>query len=160
MCQSIALDPRFAGAYTGNTPLAKPEDYGSRGDPAGGLSCGSLAEGIEEHNTRQGRRSEVAWGRSFAEVFDESYADRPIRKATEAQRRLWLLGAEGIQTHKSTGAVWFQGNEFWDVWLQDHADARVIIRFDPAAFWDGVHVYSADWRVSRPCAGASEGRVL
>lgn len=142
MCQSIAKDPRLAGAYTGNTPLAKPENYGSRAVPLEAFLT-VVAEGIEEHNTRQGRRSEVAWGRSFAEVFDESYAARPIRKATDAQRRLWLLGAEGIKTHKSTGAVWFQGNEFWDVWLQDHADTRVVIRFDPANFWDGVHIYSA-----------------
>ena len=62
-----------------------------------------LAEGIEEHNTRQGRRSEVAWGRSFAEVFEESYAIAPIRKATEAQRRLWLMGAERLSADKGLG---------------------------------------------------------
>ncbi|WIA55483.1 transposase domain-containing protein [Sphingobium sp. WTD-1] len=29
-CDAIAKHPAFDGAYTGNTPLAKPEDYGSR----------------------------------------------------------------------------------------------------------------------------------
>ena len=143
MCSSIAKDPRFAGAYTGNRPDAKPENYGSKAiDLETFLAV--LGEGIEEHNTRQGRRSEVAWGRSCAEVFDESYAVAPIKKATEAQRRLWLLGAENIRADKHTGAVWFQGNEFWTDWMHQVAGQRVVIRFDPAAFWDGIHVYSAD----------------
>lgn len=143
LCQSIAKDPRFAGAYTGNRPDAKPENYGSKAVDLEAF-LGVVAEGIEEHNTRQGRRSEVAWGRSFAEVFEESFATAPIRRATEAQRRLWLMGAEGLRAHTQTGAVWFQGNEFWAEWMQPLAGQRVIIRFDPAAFWDGVHVYSAD----------------
>jgi hypothetical protein len=142
MCKSIALDPRFAGAYTGNTPLAKPEDYGSRAIPIDEFER-VLAEGIEEHNTRVGRRSEVAWGRSFAQVFDEAYATAPIRKATAAQRRLWLLGAEGVRAEK-TGAIWYQRNEFYADWLHDHAGERLIIRFDLAAFHDGLHVYSSD----------------
>jgi putative transposase len=143
MCSAISKDPRFAGAYTGNRPDAKPANYGSKAiDLEQFLTV--LAEGIEEHNTRQGRRSEVAWGRSFAEVFDESYAQNPVRKATEAQQRLWLLGAEGITAHSSTGAVWFKGNEFWSEWMQSLAGRRVVIRFDPVNFWDGVHVYAAD----------------
>ena len=143
MCSSISKDPRFAGAYTGNRPDAKPENYGSTAiDLDRFLTV--LAEGIEEHNTRQGRRSEVAWGRSFAEVFDESYGAAPVRKATEAQRRLWLLGAEGLRADSKTGAVWFQGNEFWQPWMGEIAGSRVIARFDPAAFWDGLHIYGAD----------------
>lgn len=98
LCQTISKDPRFAGAWTGNRPDAKPENYGSKAIPLEQFLA-VVAEGIEEHNTRQGRRSEVAWGRSFAEVFDESYANRGagVRKATEAQKRLWLLGVEGIR---------------------------------------------------------------
>ncbi|WP_286173736.1 transposase domain-containing protein [Rhodobacter sp. NTK016B] len=71
MCDAIAKDPRFDGAWTGNKPEAKPEDYGSRAVPFEDF-LRVVAEGIEEHNLRQGRRSEVAWGRSFAEVFAES----------------------------------------------------------------------------------------
>lgn len=143
MCSSIAKDPRLAGAYTGNKVDAKPENYGSRAIPLADF-LGVLAEGIEEHNTRQGRRSEVAWGRSFAEVFNESYATAKISKATEAQRRLWLLGAEGLRADKTSGRIKFQGNEFWADWMHEIAGERVIIRFDPADLWGGVHVYSAD----------------
>jgi len=140
MCDNIAKDPRFAGAYTGNRPEAKPEDYGSRAIDLEDF-VRVVAEGIEEHNTRVGRRSEVAYGRSFAEVFDTSYAEAPIRKATEAQRRFWLLGAEGLRADTRTGHVAFQGNRYWAAWMNDIAGQRVVVRFDPADLWAGLHVY-------------------
>jgi putative transposase len=143
MCQSIAKDPRLAGAYTGNTVMAKPENYGSRAVALEEF-LKVVSEGIEEHNARENRRSEVAFGRSFNAVFDESYAAAPIRKATEAQRRLWLLGAEGLRADSKTGMVRFQGNEFWEPWLTEFAGARVVIRFDPADLWSGIHVYAQD----------------
>ena len=143
MCQSIAKDPRLAGAYTGNTVMAKPENYGSRAvDLEEFLKV--VSEGIEEHNARENRRSEVAFGRSFNAVFDESYATAPIRKATESQRRLWLLGAEGLRADAKSGMVRFQGNEFWEPWLTEFAGHRVVIRFDPADLWSGVHIYAQD----------------
>jgi putative transposase len=143
MCDAIAKDPRFDGAWTGNRPNAKPEDYGSRAiDLAEFVRV--LAEGIEEHNTRSNRRSEVAFGRSFAEVFDESYGSAPIRRATEAQRRLWLMGAEGVRLNTKTGEVAFQNNRYWAEWMQDHAGTRVVARFDAADLWAGLHLYAQD----------------
>jgi len=143
MCQAIAKDPRLAGAYTGNTIDAKPENYGSRAVELEEF-LKVVAEGIEEHNARENRRSEVAFGRSFNAVFDESYASAPIRKATEAQRRLWLLGAEGLRADAKSGMIRFQGNEFWEPWLNEFAGHRVVIRFDPADLWSGIHVYAQD----------------
>lgn len=143
MAQSIARDVRFDGAYTGNKPTAKPEDYGRRAVPLETFMA-VLAERIAEHNTRQNRRSPVAYKRSFAEVFAESYATAPIRKATAAQRRLWLLGSDGQRADSKTGAINFQGNRYWADWMLDIARQRVIIRFDLADFRAGLHVYSQD----------------
>lgn len=143
MCHSIAQDPRFEGAYTGNSVDAQPENYGNRAIPMEDF-LRIVGEGIEEHNTRQGRRSEVAYMRSFAEVFDEAYAKAPIKKATAAQRRLWLLAAESIRADRNTGAVWLGDNEFWDDWMHEITGQRVIARVDPANFWDGAHIYTAD----------------
>lgn len=141
LCDRVAKHPRFAGAYTGNRPDAKPENYGDRAVPLNEF-LSVLAEEIEAHNMRPNRRTEVAWGRSFAEVFDESYAKAPIRKATEAQRRLWLMGAEGLRPHPNTGAISFMGNEYWADWLFDHRRSKVVARFDRAALWDGLHIYA------------------
>ncbi|MCU9850380.1 Mu transposase C-terminal domain-containing protein [Defluviimonas sp. WL0024] len=143
MCDAISKDPRFDGAWTGNRPDAKPEDYGSRAIELEDFLA-VVAEGIEEHNTRQGRRSEVAFGRSFAEVFDASYATAPIRKATEAQRRFWLMGAEGLKGATGSGQITFSGNKYWAPWMSEIAGEQVIARFDLADLWAGLHVYSAD----------------
>ena len=144
LCDSIAKDPRFDGAWTGNRPDAKPEDYGSRAVPLEQF-LRVVAEGIEEHNTRQGRRSEVAHGRSFADVFDEAYARVPIRRATQEQRRLWLLGAEGVRAQARSGLIRFLDNEYWAPWMGEIAGEPVVIRFDPADLWDaGLHVYDAE----------------
>ncbi|MCW1934094.1 transposase domain-containing protein [Pararhodobacter zhoushanensis] len=143
MCDAIAKDPRFAGAWTGNKPEAKPENYASKAVPFDDF-LRVVSEGIEEHNLRQGRRSEIAWGRSFAEVFAESYETSAIRKATEAQRRFWLMGAKGLRVHKTTAKITFMGNEYWSEWLHGHAGERVIVRFDPADLHGGIHVYGFD----------------
>jgi hypothetical protein len=153
MCDAIAKDPRFDGAWTGNKPDAKPEDYGSRAVPFEDFLA-VVAEGIEEHNLRQGRRSEVAYGRSFAEVFAESYERAPIRKATEAQRRLWLLGAEGLRADSRTGTVRLMGNEYWSDWMHEVAGQKIVARFDPADLHAGIHVYASDNRY----LGAAECR--
>lgn len=145
MCDNIAKDPRFAGAWTGNRPDAQPENYASKAVPFEDF-LRVVAEGIEEHNLRQGRRSEVAWGRSFAEVFAESYEKAPIRKATEAQRRLWLMGAKGLTVNKVNAKITFLGNEYWSPWLHEHAGKRMVVRFDPADLHAGVHIYSFDNR--------------
>jgi len=143
LCDRVAKHPAFEGAYTGNSPDAKPENYGNAAIPLDVFEA-ILAEEIAFHNARPDRRSEVAYGRSFDDVFNESYATAPIRKATAEQRRLWLMGAEGIKTNSRTGQINFMRNRYYDPWLSDHAGERVVIRFDRDDLHAGIHVYSAD----------------
>ncbi|WP_322895209.1 transposase domain-containing protein [Yoonia sp. 67] len=142
MCDRVAKHPAFAGAYTGNSPDAKPENYGNAAVPLAVFQK-ILDEEIKDHNERGDRRSEVAYGRSFADVFRESYANAPIRKATAAQRRLWLMGAEGIRANSTTGQINFMGNRYWADWMADIAGQKVVARFDRQALWDGIHIYSS-----------------
>lgn len=141
MCDDIARDPRFAGAWVGNRPDAKPENYASKAIPLDKF-LEVVADGIRRHNARTGRRSEVAAGRSLNEAFDASYATAPIRKATEAQRRMWLMGAEGLKADARTGLIRFHHNEFYADWMSAHAGERVVVRFDPENLWHGVHIYT------------------
>ncbi|MDX8354326.1 transposase domain-containing protein [Cognatiyoonia sp. IB215182] len=141
MCDRIAKHPAFAGAYTGNRPDAQPENYGEKAIPLD-LFKTILDEEIAAHNARPDRRSEVAYGRSFQSVFEESYAQAPIRKATAEQRRLWLMGAEGIRTNSTTGQINFMGNRYWADWMSEITGQKVVVRFDRQALWEGVHVYS------------------
>ncbi|ALF02134.1 transposase domain-containing protein [Salipiger abyssi] len=137
----IALDPRFAGAYVGKRPDAKPEDYGSRAIPLEDF-LRVLDEGIRDHNARQGRLTDTAKGRSFDDTFAESYASAPIRKATPEQHRLWLMGQEVRKLHRTHGELTLHRNKYWADWMNEHAGEKVVARFDPENLHAGVYIYS------------------
>ena len=142
--QGLAKHPRFAGAYVGNKPDAKPENYGSAAVPLD-VFLATLAEGIAEHNARLGRRTAVCAGRlSFEQAFAVSYARAPITKATAEQRRLWLLAAEAIRVDPRDGAITLEGNRFWAEELVSYRGQRVTVRFDPQALQEPLHVYRSD----------------
>ncbi|WP_282094343.1 transposase domain-containing protein [Epibacterium ulvae] len=140
---SIAKDPRFHGAYVGNRPDAKPENYGNRAVPIEDF-LRVLAERVIEHNARTGRKSETAKGRSFDETFAESYANAPVKKATEEQRRLWLMGQEVRSLHRENGQLKLFDNVYHCDWMSQEAGRRVVARFNPDDFFHGVYLYAVE----------------
>jgi putative transposase len=140
-CDAIAKHPAFEGAYTGNSPLAKPENYGSRAvDLAVFMQV--WRAGIAAHNRRTGRRTEMAGGRgSFDEVFAASYATSPIGKATDEQLRMALLAADQVSADRQNGSVTIAGNRYWTIELSQLAGQKVTVRFDPEDLTKPVHVY-------------------
>jgi putative transposase len=139
----VAKHPRFAGAYTGNDPLAKPENYGSKAVPLA-VFLEVLEQEIAAHNARTGRRAAVCAGRSFDATFAASYATSPIRKATVEQRRLWLLAAEAISVGRVDGAIQLLDNRYWSEFLLQHRGQKVTVRFDPQRLHGDLQVYRLD----------------
>jgi len=143
-CDHLAKHPAFSGAYTGNTPLAKPENYRSTAVPLD-LFLKVVEAGFAAHNARKGRRTEMGAGvRSLDEVFAESYAVAPIGKATPDQLRLALLTAEDRPTDRKSGAVTLYGNRYWSEELSLVAGDRVTVRCDPDDLHAPIHVYTRD----------------
>lgn len=140
MCDGIARHPAMAGAYTGNRPDAKPENYGSRAIAFDAFRA-HVAAGIAAHNAQLGRRTEMANGRSFDAVFAESYAIAPIGKATQEQLRLALLAGEKRRVQSDTSQIEMFGNRYWTGELNRHAGQFVTVRFDPDHLHQPVHVY-------------------
>lgn len=140
---NVAKDPRFAGAYVGKNPMAKPENYGERAVPIETFLA-VLAERIAKHNAREGRTTKAANGRSFDQTFAESYARAPIQRATEEQRRLWMFGQHNGELSKRTGALKFQGNEYHSEWMSQLPGKSVVARFDPEDLHAGLHIYAVD----------------
>jgi hypothetical protein len=113
-----------------------------------------IAREVAAMNARIGRRGAIHNGRSWDEVFNESYARIVVRKATEEQRRLWLLCTEPTKVHRNATIVLDAGrmvgehraNRYWSRELGDHIGRLVAARFDPAKLHEGVHVYTADGR--------------
>jgi len=145
MCEQIAKHPKCAGAYTGNSPTAKPENYGSRAVPLADFEALVKAE-IARHNAKTGRRAATCSGRSFEQTFRESFEapDTLIRRATAEQRRLFLLGAEGVTSLKPTGEVKLGENRYWAEPLGELAGRRVTVRFDPQNLHLPVAIYRPD----------------
>ncbi len=154
----LAKHPAFAGAYVGNNPLAKPENYGSKAIPLDKFL--RVVDGaITEWNARAGRRSKVAQGRSFDQVFTESYERSAslIRRPTPEQRRLWLMAAEGVSVNRVDGCLKLFGNRFWAPFLHEEIGHKLIVRFDPEAVQQDLHVYRLDgaYLGAAPCVEAA-----
>lgn len=143
-CEYVSKHPAFKGAYTGNKPTAKPEDYGTRAVPLADF-LRVLEQEVRAHNARTGRRSEVCAGRSSFDVaFAESYAKGPVRKATVEQQRLWLLTAEQVIANRETGAIKLFDNVYHCDALVAYRGQPLVVRFDPDRLHNPIHVYTAD----------------
>jgi len=140
LCDTIAKHPALAGAYTGNKPDAKPENYGERAIELAVFNQ-VVARGIALHNSRPDRRTEIARGRSFDEVFNLSYAAAPIGKANAEQQRMALLTAEQVSTDRHSGAVTLFENRYWSPEMSQIAGRKVTVRFDPDDLTLPVHIY-------------------
>jgi putative transposase len=145
LAQDAAKHPAFAGAYTGNSPTAKPDNYGKSAVPLDEF-LRVISEEIAEHNARAGRRSPICAGRSFDETFAASYAVSPIQRASAEQRRLWLLAAEAVRPRAQDGAIHLYGNRYWAEFLHAQRGSQVVARFDPDALAEAMHIYAADGR--------------
>lgn len=143
LCDTIAKHPAMEGAYTGNNPTAKPENYGSRAIGWDEFRA-HVENGIAAHNARTGRRGRNYAGRSFDQVFAESYAAAPIGKASPEQLRMALLAADQKTVNRQTGEIELYGNRYWSPECGRHAGERVTVRFDPENLHEEVHLYAQD----------------
>lgn len=139
--QKIDTHPKFGNRGTKDNPLPIEE------------FMEVLQAEIARHNAEPGRRTPVCQGRSFREVFEESYranADKIVRPTAEQIRRC-LLAAEKVRAHSESGAVALgKGphgeNLYWSEKLMRHAGQHLVVRFDPDDLTKAVHVYTLDGR--------------
>jgi transposase InsO family protein len=145
LCDHGAKHPAFGGAYTGNKPDAKPENYG---DKAVDLALFERVAGqvMAAHNARLGRRTETARGQSFDQVFATSYATAPIRKASPEHLRMALLALDQVTADRASGAISLYENRYWTAELGALAGQKVTVRFDPDDLAADIHVYDAAGR--------------
>ncbi len=141
----IAKHPACEGAYTGNRVDRKPHNYGSRALPWAEFSV-LVDEMIAEYNAYQGRQTEMAKGRSFDQVFFESYGASAIAKATPEQLRMALLEARKHRADAKTGEIRMFGNRYHCAALYGLAGQDVTIRFDPDNLHKSVFVYDLQGR--------------
>lgn len=145
LCEEIAKHPGNAGAYTGNNPNAKPENYGSRAvawDDFEALVAGEIAR----HNAKPGRAAANCRGRSFAETYRAAAETAIIRRAGREQLRLFMLASDFIRCREPSGEVHLGGNRYWAEPMVELAGKKVVARFDPQDLHAGISIYSVDGR--------------
>ncbi|PWG62822.1 transposase domain-containing protein [Spiribacter halobius] len=144
----------LSGAYTGPDVTAKPENYGERAIEWETFVA-VLRQAIRAWNAREGRETEICAGQlSFDAAFRDSYQRNAekIRRATEAQRRMWLLAAESVTVQKdATVALRISKgphgrNRYSCDALIEYAGRKVVVRFDPDHLHEEVHAYQPDGR--------------
>ncbi|MGV8939063.1 MAG: transposase domain-containing protein [Allorhizobium sp.] len=147
LAENISKHPAMAGCYTGRSTQHKPENYGKRAVPLAELEK-HVAECIEEHNARVGRRTETAKGQSFDQVFATSMADASnlVRFASPSQRSLWMLTAETVSARKPDGAVHMFENRYWHRDLNQWLGRKITVRFDPSNLHGSVKIYDPQGR--------------
>lgn len=152
LATNLAKDIRFAGAYVGHRPDAKPENFGSAAVDYD-LFLTVLDEKIAEHNARLGRSSPTCQGRSFDATFAESYATAGVIRVTEEQRRLWLMGQEERVLARPHGRLKLFDNHYAAPWMAEYAGERIVARFDPEDLHAGVYLYTlaGDFLGHAPC---------
>lgn len=145
LADRIARHPACAGAYTGNSPVNKPANYGRRAVPWAEFEQ-IVAQGVADHNARLGRRTESARGRSFDQTFAESYAAATIKKAGPEHLRMALLAAEQKRVNRRTGEIELYGNRYWAAECGRYLGELVTVRFHPDNLHREVHLYGKDGR--------------
>ncbi|MEL6586792.1 MAG: transposase domain-containing protein [Pseudomonadota bacterium] len=142
LSEDVAKDPRFAGAYVGRGPDAKPENYGQLAVDLDEFVA-VLEQGVEAHNARAGRTSPTCNGRSFDETFASSYQADGVTKASPEQLRTCLMAFQELTPHSDHGRIRFQGNHYYSPFLFNHAGKKVVARFDPENLHAGLEIYTA-----------------
>lgn len=142
----IAHDPACEGAYTGNSPMNKPHNYGAKVLDWATFSALVNAR-IAEYNAKQGRRTEMARGRSFDEAYAASIAQHPVQRATEAQVAMALLEARSHKTDRKTGEIRILGNRYHHPALYERNGQDVTVRFDPDNLHAPIYVYETNGRL-------------
>jgi putative transposase len=140
--RDIARLPEFEGAYLGNSVANKPHNHGEKAVPLTTFLA-VLEREIASHNARQGRQGGVCRGRSFDDVWAESYASVPIRKANATQRRMFLLAAESVKVRQDA-TIHLLGNRYHDPQMVNLIGANLVVRFDPDHLHAPVHLYRLD----------------
>lgn len=139
--------PELNGAWAGNAPGVKPNEY--KPEPVELDTFLDVVDAeIDAYNRRGGRQGADARGRSYAETFEQSYATAVVARPTAEQLRFCMLASEGVRCAKKDASIRLVtgGNRYWHEALAPYAGEKLSVRFDPQRLHDEVHVYTLEGR--------------
>jgi len=113
-----------------------------------------LAEEVARLNAQEGRRSRVCGGiLSFDQAWEKSFGNSLQRRASEAQRRLFLLMPEVVTVNRQNSVIALQvgrgpqgQHRYWCEALARFRGEKVVAYYDPDNLAAEVAIYSLDGR--------------
>lgn len=152
LANHIDTHPLLAGAYTGRSPVDRPETHRMRAVPWETF-LQVVGRCVIEHNARSGRLTEAAAGRSFDEVWAEEIGETVVRRLAPSQAAILLLAVEstaidrsGCFRLKAGRGAGLPANRYHHPDLVDRAGDLVVVRFDPSDLHGTVHVFDGAGR--------------
>lgn len=149
LASSISKHPICEGAYTGPNPDAKPENYGTKALEWDAMQALCKAQ-IDEHNARVGRKGGTANGRSFDQVFAESYAKTTPLYLSDSQKRQLLLQSQPVTVSRTEMSVMLHRNKYWSTELLAWMGKRIVLRVDPDNLQQGAYAYTETGKFIAP----------
>lgn len=144
IAERVCKRSEFQGAYCGNRPDAKPEEFDSKNAVPIEQFKAALAAEILDYN-RRAHRGNAMNGRSPLEIYEELLPLTAIRRPSSQQLRLCLLAAETVKPDKKDGAFNVLGNRYWIERCADLDTSRTyVVRFDPEDASQAVSVYDGE----------------
>jgi hypothetical protein len=140
----------FRGAYCGNTPDARPEEWVASTLVGIERLEAVIDQAIKDYNEELGHRGQGMDGKSPHLVYiEQSRAPGlAVRQITAAQERLCAYSAEGITINKKNGGFVLQGAEYWS---EGSAKLRpgkgYYALYNPGNLADTVYVYRGEKRL-------------
>jgi putative transposase len=102
----------FEGAYCGNKPDAKPENFSEKNAVPLAVFLRRLEETFADYNAR-GHRGNSMHGKSPDQVYESLLQTAVIRQATEAQLKFCFLAGESVSLDPNNGSFKILGNRYW-----------------------------------------------
>lgn len=137
----MARRKEFEGAYCGNRPDARPENFSVRNAVPLSEFLRLVEETFQYVNTRA-HRGNAMQGKSPQQVYDELLPTTVVRHVLENQLRYCLLAAEPVRLHRENGSFEVLKNRYWSEGCS--ALARVSgysVRYDPNNPLAPVHLF-------------------
>lgn len=147
----VEAHPRLEGALTGRSPEARPETHRQRAAPWDDF-VRTLDDAVHEYNARDGRRMEIADGRSIDAVWAAEWPRTVVRRLSARQAALLLLAAEdpvvdGAGTFGlKAGRAGALRNRYRAPELVDWSGRKIVARFDPRRLHEPVQVHDPEGR--------------
>lgn len=150
IAQMLEMRHEFRGAYCGNTPDARPEEWDATTFVEIERMEKLIDQVVTDYNEELGRRGQGMDGKSCHQVYIEQARapDLAVRTITATQERLCGYSAAGITISKKDGGFTILDSKYWSEGTSKLPPGKgCYALYNPSNLSDAVYVYRGEKRL-------------